>query len=115
MEQPPPPSPPPFKLNMTPCEAVQHLVSSNAVVIFSMTDCCMSTVAKRLLISLGVGLTVVELDRQADGPAIRAFLYQHAAGNEQLLPAIFIGGKVVYRPSWLITSMELLFLSLRKL
>lgn len=92
--QPQPPPPPSFKLNMTPCEAVHHLASSNAVVIFSLSDCCMSTVAKRFLISLGVGPTIVELDKESDGNAIRAFLNQ-IAGNEQPVPAVFVGGKFV--------------------
>ncbi|KAK7319113.1 hypothetical protein RJT34_03826 [Clitoria ternatea] len=75
---------------MSPYEMVQQVTSSNAVVVFSSTHCCMSTVAKRLLVGLGVGPTVVELDHHAAGPAIHAVLYQ--LSGEQL-PAVFVGGK----------------------
>lgn len=101
------PSPPPsFKLNTPPCETVFHLTSSNAVVIFSMSSCCMSTVAKQFLISLGVAPTVVELDEQADGPAIRGFLHHLAAGigTDQSVPAVFIGGKFVGGVQTLMTN-----------
>ncbi|XP_061358152.1 glutaredoxin-C9-like [Gastrolobium bilobum] len=87
------PPPPPLELdNKRPYEMVHHLASCNAVVVFSMSDCCMSTVAKRLLFSLGVGPTVVELDEQDNGPGIQAVLYQ-LAGAHQPVPAVFIGGK----------------------
>ena len=77
---------------MRPYETVDHLVSCNAVVVFSMSDCCMSTVVKHLLFSLGVSPTVVELNEQADGPDIRSVLYQ-LARSHQPIPAVFIGGK----------------------
>ncbi|XP_027343279.1 glutaredoxin-C9-like [Abrus precatorius] len=73
---------------------VNHLTSCNAVVVFSWSECCMSTVAKRLLFSLGVGPTVVELDEHAAGPAIHALLYE-VAGTRQPLPAVFVGGKFI--------------------
>ncbi|TKY59821.1 Monothiol glutaredoxin-S10 [Spatholobus suberectus] len=79
--------------SMSPYEVVQHLTSCNAVVVFSSSECCMSTVAKRLLFSLGVGPAVVELDHHAAGPAIHALLYQLAGGTHQPLPAVFVGGK----------------------
>ncbi|KAK2384034.1 glutaredoxin-C9 [Trifolium repens] len=80
-------------INMTPCEMLTHLASSNAVVIFSSTDCCFSTVAKNLLFSLGVGPTVVELDRHDAGSAIHAVLRQLCGETRQPLPAVFVGGK----------------------
>lgn len=66
----------------------------------------MSTVAKQFLISLGVAPTVVELDKQADGPAIRSFLHQLAAGTgtDQPVPAVFIGGKFVGGVQTLMTN-----------
>ncbi|KAJ1392425.1 Thioredoxin-like superfamily [Sesbania bispinosa] len=79
---------------MSPHEIVRHLASCNAVVVFSSTDCCMSTVAKRLLFSLGVGPTVIELDQHVAGPDILAVLYQlSGGGTHQPLPSVFIGGK----------------------
>ncbi|TKY73000.1 Monothiol glutaredoxin-S10 [Spatholobus suberectus] len=99
VEATPPPPPPPLSSSlslgldmMRPYEMVHHLVSCNAVVVFSTSDCCMSTVAKRLLFSLGVGPIVVELDEQADGPGIRSVLNQ-LSGVHQPVPAVFIGGK----------------------
>ncbi|XP_057432715.1 glutaredoxin-C9-like [Lotus japonicus] len=96
METAPPLPLPVLELEMrAPYEMIHHLASSNAVVVFSMSDCCMSTVAKRLLFSLGVGPTVVELDERADGPSIRAVLYQLVGAHQPTLPAVFIGGKFV--------------------
>ncbi|KAK7359452.1 hypothetical protein VNO77_01412 [Canavalia gladiata] len=81
-------------ITMTPYQILHHLTSCNAVVVFSWSHCCMSTVAKTLLFSLGVGPTVVELDDHAAGPAIHALLFQLAAGtHQQPLPAVFVGGK----------------------
>nr|KYP41088.1 Glutaredoxin-C8 [Cajanus cajan] len=79
--------------SMNPYEVLHHFTSRNAVVVFSSTECCMSTVAKRLLFSLGVGPTVVELDRHAAGTAIHALLFQLAGTQQQPLPAVFVGGK----------------------
>nr|XP_025672344.1 glutaredoxin-C9-like [Arachis hypogaea] len=73
-------------------EMVQQLASSNAVVVFSCSDCCMSTVVKRLLFSLGVGPTIVELDEHASGQAMEAALYQ-LSGTLQPVLAVFVGGK----------------------
>ncbi|KAM0071585.1 putative thioredoxin-disulfide reductase [Helianthus debilis subsp. tardiflorus] len=76
-------------------ERVHHLANGNAVVVFSVSGCCMGHVAKQLLVGLGVGPTVVELDREAAGMEIHALLYRLATGKEQQqpIPAIFIGGK----------------------
>nr|XP_043620343.1 glutaredoxin-C9-like [Erigeron canadensis] len=77
-------------------ERVHQLASCNAVVVFSVSGCCMGHVAKQLLVGLGVGPTVVELDRDTAGLEIHALLYRLAsAGNEQQqpVPAIFVGGK----------------------
>ncbi|KAK7304081.1 hypothetical protein RJT34_15104 [Clitoria ternatea] len=89
-----PPSSLPLELDMMmPCEKVHHLASCNAVVVFSMSDCCMSTVAKRLLFSLGVGPTVIELDQEDDGPGIRSVLYRFVGAHQPVVPAVFVGGK----------------------
>ncbi|KDO75421.1 hypothetical protein CISIN_1g037432mg [Citrus sinensis] len=75
-------------------EIVTHLASSNAVVLFSISGCCMCTVAKRLLFSLGVGPTIVELDHHVAGREIQAVLFQLSSnGQHQTVPAIFVGGK----------------------
>ncbi|KAG8637451.1 glutaredoxin-C9 [Manihot esculenta] len=76
-----------------PYEIVRHLASSNAVVLFSMSGCCMCTVAKRLLFGLGVGPTIIELDHHSAGADIQAVLFQLASDGQQPVPAIFVGGK----------------------
>ncbi|XP_017978494.1 PREDICTED: glutaredoxin-C9 isoform X1 [Theobroma cacao] len=76
-----------------PYEIVRQLASTNAVVLFSMSGCCMCTVAKRLLFGLGVGPTIIELDHHVSGPDIQAVLFQLAADGRQPVPAVFVGGK----------------------
>ncbi|XP_022777269.1 glutaredoxin-C9-like [Durio zibethinus] len=75
------------------CEIVRQLASTNAVVLFSMSGCCMCTVAKRLLFGLGVGPTIIELDHHVDGPDIQTVLFHLVANGQQPVPAVFIGGK----------------------
>ncbi|KAL8468528.1 hypothetical protein ACS0TY_031658 [Phlomoides rotata] len=56
----------------------------------------MCHVVKQLLFGLGVGPTIVELDRHASGSAIHALLSRlaGAAGRrQQVVPAVFVGGK----------------------
>ncbi|KAF5741201.1 putative glutaredoxin grx [Tripterygium wilfordii] len=55
-------------------EIVGELASTNAAVVFSMTGCCMCTVAKRLLFGLGVGPAIVEVDRHELGHDIQAII-----------------------------------------
>ncbi|CAH1417492.1 unnamed protein product [Lactuca virosa] len=76
-------------------ERVHHLANGNAVVLFSVSGCCMGHVAKQLLLGLGVGPTVVELDKETTGVEIHDLLYRLAAGNDQQQPilAISFGGK----------------------
>ncbi|GLT59881.1 hypothetical protein SLA2020_326760 [Shorea laevis] len=76
-----------------PYQIVRQLASSNAVVLFSMSGCCMCTVAKRLLFSLGVGPTIIELDHHDAGADIQAVLFQLAGEGQQHVPAVFVGGK----------------------
>lgn len=75
-------------------EKIRYLVSGNAVVVFTISGCCMCHVVKQLLFSLGVGPTVVELDREAAGLEIHGFLSQIAGeGQQHPVPAVFVGGK----------------------
>ncbi|XP_021738390.1 glutaredoxin-C9-like [Chenopodium quinoa] len=73
-------------------DKVKAVVGESAVVVFSSSDCCMCHVAKRLLFSLGVGPTVIELDSDKGSAEIQAVLYQ-LSGEHHPLPAIFVGGK----------------------
>lgn len=76
-------------------QMVKRLASRNAVVVFSMSGCCMCTVAKRLLFGLGVGPTIVELDELdiGGGGDMEAALGELVEEGHQALPAIFVGGK----------------------
>ncbi|CAI9099659.1 OLC1v1036513C1 [Oldenlandia corymbosa var. corymbosa] len=96
-------------------EKVRFLASGNAVVVFTMSGCCMCHVVKQLLFGLGVGPTIVEIDDHRDttgsfGREIQSLLYQLAAGGggskgiggqqqspppppQSVLPAVFVGGK----------------------
>ncbi|KAK4271868.1 hypothetical protein QN277_020497 [Acacia crassicarpa] len=73
-------------------DIVHRLASTNAVVVFSFSSCCMSTVVKRLLFSLGVGPTIVELDQHSAGPDIHALLHRLSGTHQPPVPAVFIGG-----------------------
>ncbi|KAL6561950.1 Glutaredoxin-C9 [Orobanche gracilis] len=77
------------------CEKVGVLVRQNAVVVFTISCCCMCHVVKQLLFGLGVGPTVFELDRDASGGEIHAFLARLSGGGkrQQVVPAVFVGGK----------------------
>ncbi|GLJ37868.1 hypothetical protein SUGI_0770390 [Cryptomeria japonica] len=85
-------------------EAVERLAAENAVLIFSVTSCCMCHVVKRLLCSLGVNPVVIELDEEDEGLS-RDILKVLASmvgggGGEKVspsaaLPAVFVGGKLL--------------------
>nr|GLL30160.1 glutaredoxin-C9-like [Ipomoea trifida] len=77
-------------------ERVRSLASGNAVVIFTLSGCCMCHVVKQLLFGLGVGPTIVELDRDAHGREIYDLLLNlpgSAPGQQQPVPAVFVGGR----------------------
>ncbi|PIN10690.1 Glutaredoxin [Handroanthus impetiginosus] len=77
-------------------EKVRFLVSGNAVVVFTISGCCMCHVVKQLLFGLGVGPTIVELDRDAAGGEIHALLFRlHGIRRQRqpVVPAVFVGGK----------------------
>ncbi|KAG8385258.1 hypothetical protein BUALT_Bualt03G0023300 [Buddleja alternifolia] len=74
-------------------ENVTHLVSGNAVVVFTLSGCCMCHVVKQLLFGLGVGPTIVELDRDASGRDIYALLLRLSGNRQPVVPAVFVGGK----------------------
>lgn len=74
-------------------EKIERLASENAVVVFSVSTCCMCHVVKRLFCSLGVSPTVHELDEFDDVAGMKEAL----AGlvGDPAVPAVFIGGKLV--------------------
>ncbi|KAL4280682.1 hypothetical protein GQ457_03G035240 [Hibiscus cannabinus] len=85
-----------------PYKIVRQLASTNAVVLFSMSGCCMCTVAKRLLFGLGVGPTIIEVDHHGAGPDIQAVLFQLVAdGRQPVLPCLLVGSSLVaLKHSW---------------
>ncbi|RWR73647.1 glutaredoxin-C6 [Cinnamomum micranthum f. kanehirae] len=80
------PSSSPLSIDVVePTEArIQRLVSENPVIIFSRRSCCMCHVMRRLLATLGVHPTVIELE---DHEMERA-----RSANDSGAPAVFIGG-----------------------
>lgn len=78
--------------SISPLERVERLASENAVVVFSMSSCCMCHVIKRLFCSLGVNPTVYELDEEHHGKDMEKAL-QRLVGGGQAVPAVFVGGK----------------------
>ncbi|XP_078436917.1 glutaredoxin-C1-like [Wolffia australiana] len=103
-------------------ERLRRIVAGNAVVVFSLSGCCMCHVVKRLLLGLGVGPAVFDLDVEKGGAEMQAVLRRlisasvaaaaaaaaaassspaaaAAAAASSLssppLPAVFVGGKLV--------------------
>ncbi|KAJ7295252.1 hypothetical protein O6H91_04G093600 [Diphasiastrum complanatum] len=79
---------------VSPMEKVQRLAANNAVTLFSVSSCCLCHVVKRLLISLGVGPVIYELDKENDGVEIQNAL-SRLTGQSQAVPAVFIGGMLI--------------------
>lgn len=77
----------------TTYDKIKRLASANAVVMFSISGCCMCHVVKHLLLGLGVGPTVIELDQEKGGHEMQAVLYQLSGDGRQPVPAVFVGGK----------------------
>ncbi|XP_057799876.1 glutaredoxin-C10 [Salvia miltiorrhiza] len=67
---------------------IQRLIAENPVIIFSRPSCCMCHVMKRLLSTVGVHPTVIELD---DDDEIAAL----AHGGASAAPELYIGGACV--------------------
>ncbi|KAI3694263.1 hypothetical protein L1987_77227 [Smallanthus sonchifolius] len=70
---------------------IQRLITENPVIIFSRSACCMCHVMKRLLSSLGVHPTVIEMEEDEIG-ALSAS-QQEGGEGETVAPAVFIGGE----------------------
>ncbi|GAA0147813.1 hypothetical protein Leryth_023526 [Lithospermum erythrorhizon] len=67
---------------------IQRLIMENPLIIFSKSSCCMCHVMKRLLATIGVHPTVIELDDDEIGEANMA----GEGGGGGGPPAVFIGG-----------------------
>ncbi|XP_038874416.1 glutaredoxin-C1-like [Benincasa hispida] len=73
---------------------IERMAAENAVVMFSMTSCCMCHAVKRLFCGMGVNPTVYELDEDPRGKEIEKALMR-LMGSSSAVPAVFIGGKLV--------------------
>ncbi|KAB1211811.1 Glutaredoxin-C1 [Morella rubra] len=91
-----------------PLERVERLASENAVVIFSISTCCMCHAIKRLFCGMGVNPTVHELDEDPRGKEMEKALMR-LLGSSSAVPVVFIGGKLVgtWTESWPRISMAL--------
>jgi hypothetical protein len=83
---------------MSVYERVARMASGNAVVVFRASGCCMCHVVKRLLLGLGVGPTVYELDQMVvgfgsgcGGREIQAALAQLLPLGQPPVPVVFVG------------------------
>ena len=92
-------SPAPSDAAMALYERVARMASGNAVVVFSASGCCMCHVVKRLLLGLGVGPTVYELDQLGGGAGggreIQAALAQLLPPGQPPVPVVFVGGRLL--------------------
>ena len=77
---------------MDPLERVARLASESAVVIFSMSNCCMCHAVKSLLCGMGVNPSVYELDQDPKGKDMERALIRLLGTS---VPVVFIGGKLV--------------------
>ncbi|XP_009386578.3 glutaredoxin-C5-like [Musa acuminata AAA Group] len=79
-------------------EEVERLAAESAVVIFSVSTCCMCHAVKRLFWGMGVSAAVVELDEDPRAEeidrALARLLGSRPAGGTPV-PVVFIGGKLV--------------------
>ncbi|CAL9051262.1 unnamed protein product [Musa banksii] len=75
-------------------EKVMKLASQRAVVIFSVSSCCMCYSVKSLFHELGVNAAIHELDEEPRGVEMEKALVR-LLGHRPVVPAIFIGGRLV--------------------
>ncbi|KAL9421124.1 hypothetical protein AB3S75_038648 [Citrus x aurantiifolia] len=79
-----------------PMEKVARVASESAVVIFSLSSCCMCHAVKRLFCGMGVNPTVYELDHDPRGADIERVLMRLLANSSAVpVPVVFIGGKLI--------------------
>ncbi|KAG2571723.1 glutaredoxin-C5-like [Panicum virgatum] len=90
----------------TAAERVERLASESAVVVFSVSTCCMCHAVKRLFCGMGVHPAVHELDLDPRGRELERALAcllgaaaapgaAAAAAPPPVVPVVFIGGRLV--------------------
>ncbi|KQJ86461.1 putative glutaredoxin-C14 [Brachypodium distachyon] len=75
-------------------DRVMKLASERAVVVFTLSSCCMCHTVSRLFCDLGVNALVHELDQDPKGKEMEKALLK-LLGRGPSVPAVFIGGKLV--------------------
>ncbi|KAL6994505.1 Glutaredoxin-C3 [Sarracenia purpurea var. burkii] len=81
--------------NADPLERIERLASENAVVIFSISSCCMCHAIKRLFCGMGVNPTVYELDQDPRRGKEMEKALMRLLGTSSPVPVVFVGGKLV--------------------
>ncbi|CAM9603721.1 unnamed protein product [Discosporangium mesarthrocarpum] len=71
---------------------VKEMVAANPIMVFSKSYCPYCTKAKRALSAVGAKYKVLELDQEANGPAIQEAL--QSITGQRTVPNVFVGGKV---------------------
>ncbi|XP_022935242.1 glutaredoxin-C1-like [Cucurbita moschata] len=80
----------------SPMRRIERMAAENAVVMFSISSCCMCHAVKRLFCGMGVNPTVYELDEDPRGKEIeKALMRLMGSSSSSAVPAVFIGGKLV--------------------
>jgi glutaredoxin 3 len=75
-------------------DRVMKLTSEHAVVVFTLSSCCMCHTVARLFRDLGVNAVVHELDQDPRGKEMEKALLK-MLGKGPSVPVVFIGGKLV--------------------
>ena len=73
---------------------IRRLISEHPVIIFSRSSCCMCHVMKKLLATIGVHPTVIELDDH-EIYALPPAAEDGSSSTSSIAPAVFIGGTCV--------------------
>ncbi|GMJ07616.1 hypothetical protein like AT4G33040 [Hibiscus trionum] len=73
---------------------IRRLISEHPLIIFSRSSCCMCHVMKKLLSTIGVHPTVIELDDHEFASIPRPSSHG-GLSSQNLSPAVFIGGTCV--------------------
>ncbi|KAH7676770.1 Thioredoxin-disulfide reductase protein [Dioscorea alata] len=76
-------------------DKVMNLASQKAVVVFSVSSCCMCHTIKRLFCDLGVNPAIHELDEDPkEGTEMEKALIK-LLGRSPPVPVVFIGGQLI--------------------
>ncbi|KAG9141940.1 hypothetical protein Leryth_009298 [Lithospermum erythrorhizon] len=81
-----------------PFQHIQEIASQNAVVIFSISSCCMCLSMTRLFCGMGVNPMVYELDEDPIRGQEMELALMGVLGKScspSIVPVVFIGGKLV--------------------